>query len=226
MKRSILQLFLTTALLILAACTPGGTTNPPATSNPASSGKIKVENWPAQTGKIRFQFNPGSGNPFITEAAIAAYGTGEYTMPAVTANIGFPKDTLASPGCANTIIGSPVDAQMSRPSIFYAYPGTVTSPSGNIFVSSAQPSSNFAFPVGFKFAQHVYADKDVTISGALTCATGPNYSSNASLKAGWNYLILEIKTVTASGQPASIDITASTTEPSGFKWYYVGNPAP
>lgn len=224
MKQLLSKLLVATTILALAACS-SGTTTPTPTSNPASGGKIKIENWPAQTGTVKLQLGFPNSAGDVAQASIAADGSGEYTLPTPPAAYISPvKDTLAEIGCTQAITVVPSDAKITRPFFFNAYLGTATTPSGMTMLSSAQPTSDFKFPVGFKFAQNVYADKDVAITGTFTCSSSPSRTINVSFKAGWNFLVTEVKGVSNLGAPNNIDWSASTTEPNGLKWYYMVNP--
>jgi len=62
------------------------------------------------------------------------------------------------------------------------------------------------------FALLVYADKDVTIKGKATTGNGFIDDYDASLKKGWNYLIMTwIKST-------GYKYTSAATLPDGFKW--------
>jgi hypothetical protein len=65
------------------------------------------------------------------------------------------------------------------------------------------------------FAPFIYSDKDVTMEGT---GTDWGYTTRwyVSLKKGWNYLIASFDEATNTAT-----YTASTTLPSGFKWFVV-----
>jgi hypothetical protein len=78
----------------------------------------------------------------------------------------------------------------------------------------AKDENNFALSL-------TYSDKDVTIKGTYTYSEGiyfyPDEETqtwNVSLKKGWNYLIMSKNEATNT-----ITYTASTSQPSGFKWF-------
>jgi hypothetical protein len=65
----------------------------------------------------------------------------------------------------------------------------------------------------------LYLDKDVTAEGTHTFTyEGATYTnkSNASLKKGWNYCIDSYNEATKTWT-----FTASTTLPSGYKWFVI-----
>lgn len=224
MRKKFIPTILAISFVILNACTPSGTVNPPANQNPASGGKIKIENWPVgQTGRLSFQFDPFSTTTSLANVPVGNDGSSEYALPTtLTSNLGLPNAAYSGVGCANTVVGTPSDVRITRPFAPLGFVGASTSSTGTIFLSN-NPSP-FTPTAGFNFAQHVYAERDVVVSGKLDCAREKStYSFSLSLKAGWNFALTETKTVNAVDGSSTFEIIGSDKEPVGLKWYYVAN---
>jgi hypothetical protein len=178
--------------------------------NTADKGGGNLQGWPSSTtGKLEFtSYSPATG--VVTEASSNVSASGEFSYQLPTP----PKGDLYGFDGAPTCI-KPSDPNAKTTSVFItAYEGTSTSPSG--YVSLATQGTRAA---GAKEAIHVYADRNVKITGTCT-DSGQTVVYDADLKKGWNFIIATFEEVNGSGQPTKVRITASVVLGGDFKWWY------
>jgi hypothetical protein len=112
----------------------------------------------------------------------------------VTINLGVPK-TLNPASFPNGITVNPSDAKVGTASNYF-----FTS-DGN-YMLTVKPDDDLVLLT--------YADKDVTVKGQFTQSGGTTIF-NMSLKAGWNYMIMQDNGTTTTA-------TSYTSLPAGYNW--------
>jgi hypothetical protein len=183
---------------------------------PAGGAKIIIQNWPAgQTGQIGGGLTSTMMIPFPS-ISVAANGTVEYALGTST---GGQAGNIACSGNAVISSSNPTARLLGIGLGYGLTPATVgsgSSSTGTIYVANRLFTSS-AFLDGDKVGALLYASEATTLTG--TCG-GLTY--NASLVAGWNYLLV---TFAGAGNTRNGTVSASVSLPTDMKWYYVtGNP--
>lgn len=220
-------LFLVSLLTILVSCTTPTVASP---GPPASGGIINIQNWPqGQTGQLI-----GINDPFTTtniSGQISASGKLLYYLFTPPESDLFRwMDGQPTDGCTGQAIAQPSEVKVFS---FWAIGFGVKFDStkqigGGVLILNRNVPTDYYYKnltTGDKLGLLVYANQDATIKGSETCPKSyppysiPSSNWNLNLKAGWNYMVLEVKSL-ENNLIHSIEWSSSVTLPKDMNWYY------
>lgn len=208
------------AALALTACASGE--QPPAPEDQPAVTTVQgdIENW---TGAGTVTLSGPSGQA-LARAAVAADGTFSLTLPdeAALAGAGVtrsPADALAQLGCTNTVTSSDPAARG------YGFLSLDARPDGGdvgpIFAVDLDVTTLFGVPVSAeaKGRAWLYADRDTTLSGHVTCKIAEVNAAvqvNIAAKQGWNVLAMNVGGSVAN--PGGVTGTLTTAADTQTTW--------